>query len=156
MNIDITRILEWFWLLMCSLWFRRNKTWPLRLAVLGDVEATFLYPTRRCHVEVIGEFHPRTSPIILKTIQLEIRGQDNRQVALSSYGWEEYEQLDTTVKRKVMFIYDDFTDNQEGRLIVEANDNECKSRWFLIKLLNKKDDLPPLDTFEGQVREIQL
>jgi len=153
-DISIDRIFGFIWVSLRAMWYWRNGTWPLRMKVINDVVASFLYPTRRCHVEVMIELHPRKSPIILKNIQLEIKGQDNRQIAID--GWEEYEQLVITVKKRLLFVYDDFTDNQKGRVIARANDNVCKSRWFFIKLLNKKDDLPPLESFEGQERIIKL
>lgn len=153
-EISIERIFGFIWISLRAMWYWRNGTWPLRMKVINDVVASFLYPTRQCHVEVMIELHPRKSPIILKNIHLEIKGQDSRQVAIN--GWKEYEQLTITTKRTLLFVYDEFTDNQEGRVITRANDNVCRSRWLLIKLLNKKDDLPPLDTFEGKTRVISI
>jgi len=155
-EISLIGIIRGAWLLVCRLWFSQNHSWPIRVKILKSPIATFLYPQRRCRIEITAEFHLRIKPVVLKDVQLEIKGEDSKQTAMSFYLRTDYQQLKHTSRREEEFIFEDFAEGREGRLIINADDSQCQSKWFSIKLTNKKDDLPPLDSFEGQERIIKL
>jgi hypothetical protein len=123
---------------MRSFIFRILHSWPIRIKVLGEVSGMFLYPQGHCHVEVIAEFHTRKSPVTLKTIHLEIKGLTNDEIAHSFLVNDKYQQLWFTTKRKEEFIYDDFENGRQGRLVARADDGECRTPWFPIQLKNEK------------------
>ncbi len=142
---------------MRKIWFSSNYTWPIRIKILEPSTAIFLYPQRRCHVEVIADFHLRIKPVMLKEIYLEIKGLEYKEISQSFRWRKRYIKLLNDVRRKEEFIYDDFSSDCEGRLFVKADgDNLCLSEWFPIKLTNKKDGLSPLKSFEGSEKAIKL
>lgn len=93
---------------------------------------------------------------MLKNIQLELKKEGVRQIALSFSFQEDYEQLKLTCKRREEFIYKDFAEGEERHLIISADDDQCWCQWFPIKLTNKKDDLLPQDIIESRVRKFKL
>lgn len=155
-DLDIAKLLSGIWLIMRSWIYLIKKSWPLRVRIIKEVSAVFLYPYRRCHVEIIIVLHPRISLISLGSIRLELKDGQYKQSAIEVRGWKSYIKLDTTQRKKLTFIYDNFTDNQIGRVIIEANNHKCASRWFPIKLINKKEDVPPWDELNIKHRKIRI
>lgn len=153
MNIDVSLdgTIRWVGLQVSKCWFRGNYTWPIRITILQMPTATFTYRGRKCHVEIVSEFHLRTKPIMLKNIRLRLKGKIDIQQAMSFYLRKDYEELKTDCRREEEFIYDNFEEGMEGQLIVRADDDNCLSRWFPIKLVNRKDDLLPLDSIKPKV-----
>ncbi|MCX5998675.1 MAG: hypothetical protein NTU41_03550 [Chloroflexi bacterium] len=127
-------------------WWRLRHTWPLRVRVVGEASASFVYdPERMCVVTAVAEIIARAKPAAVTAMELELKGLRQSKPAVEYVSVAEDGPVDVvpSAKREVHFLFDSFVDHSRGRIIVKANGHECRTAWFRIRVEGR--ELSPCD-----------